>query len=114
MRETLQLMGRWQAPVRLCPPKPSGHDKPWRQSSIGRNRARFYRGLVEIRVGTDPLRKVVTALTATVEVHDQPALDEVVDLPEFSPAVINFEVILPALKPSLNHHFGFLSNNLQA
>ena len=52
--------------------------------------------LVEMRIDTDSIWKFVAALTAAVQVLDHPALDEVVDLPEFSPAVANFEVILPA------------------
>ena len=52
--------------------------------------------LVEIRIDTDSIGKFVTALTAAVQVLDHPALDEVVDLPELSPAVTNFEVIRPA------------------
>ena len=51
--------------------------------------------LVEIPIDTDVFWKFVSALTAAVQVLDYPALDEVVDLPEFSPAVTNFEVVLP-------------------
>ena len=52
--------------------------------------------LVQIRIGIYSFGKFVTALTAAMEVLDHPAVDEVVDLPEFSPAVTNFEVVLPA------------------
>ena len=52
--------------------------------------------LVEIRIDTGPLRKRVTALAAAVQVLDHPALDEIVEFPEFSPAVTHLEVVLPA------------------
>ena len=52
--------------------------------------------LIEIRIDTGPFGKFVAALTATVEVSDHPALDEVIDLPELPPAVTHLEVVLPA------------------
>ena len=52
--------------------------------------------LIKIRIDARPVGKFITALTAAVQVPAHPALDEVVDLPEFSPAVAQFEVVLPA------------------